>query len=49
MMSVAEVGRRINGEIERLKKALEREEHYLVRRILKDKIEELEKEREKND
>jgi len=41
--------RGINEEIERLKKALEREEHYLVRRILKDKIEELEKEREKND
>ena len=28
-------------EIERLKKALEREEHYLVRRIIEDKIEEL--------
>ena len=48
-MGVADVEQRINEEIERLKKALEREEHYLVRRILKDKIEELEKEREKND
>ncbi len=37
-----EAERRINEEIERLKKALEKEEHYLVRRILKDKIEELE-------
>ena len=48
-MGVAGAERGINEEIERLKKALEREEHYLVRRILKDKIEELEKEREKND
>ena len=32
-------------EIERLKKALEREEHYLVRRIIEDKIEELIEER----
>jgi len=36
---------RINKEIERLKKALEREEHYLVRRIIEDKIEELIEER----
>jgi len=48
-MGVTEAERRINEEIERLKKALEREEHYLVRRILKDKIEELEKERDKHD
>ena len=41
-MGVAEVERGINEEIERLKKALEREEHYLVRRIIEDKIEELE-------
>ena len=47
-MVVAEVERGINEEIERLKKALEREEHYLVRRIIEDKIEELEKEREDN-
>ena len=44
MIAVAVAERGINEEIERLKKALEREEHYLVRRILKDKIEELEKE-----
>ena len=31
-------------EIERLKKALEREEHPLVRQIIRDKIEMLEKE-----
>jgi len=43
-MGVAERG--INEEIERLKKALEREEHYLVRRIIEDKIEELEKKRD---
>ena len=30
-------------EIGRLKKALEKEEHYLVRRIIEDKIEELER------
>ena len=47
-MAVAEVERGINEEIERLKKALEKEEHYLVRRIIEDKIEELEKEREDN-
>ena len=47
-MAVAEAGRGINEEIERLKKALEKEEHYLVRRIIEDKIEELEKEREDN-
>ena len=40
--------RKIN-EVERLKKALEREEHPLVRQIIRDKIEELEKEREKNE
>ena len=45
-MAGAERG--INEEIERLKKALEKEEHYLVRRIIEDKIEELEKEREDN-
>ena len=46
---MAEVERRINKEIERLRKALEKEEHPLVRQIIRDKIEELEKEREKND
>jgi len=45
---VAGAERGINEEIERLKKALEKEEHYLVRRIIEDKIEELEKEREDN-
>ena len=45
-MTVAERG--TNEGIERLKKTLEREEHYLVRRIIEDKIEELEKEREDN-
>jgi len=44
---VAEVERRINKEIERLRKALEKEEHPLVRQIIRDKIEELEKERGK--
>lgn len=48
-MGVAEVERGIDEEVERLKKALEREEHPLVRQIIRDKIEELEKEREKND
>jgi len=42
-MAVAE---RSVEEIERLKKALEREEHPLVRQIIRDKIEELEKERD---
>ena len=36
-------------EIERLKKALEREEHPLIRQIIRDKIEELEKGAKKND
>ena len=48
-MGVVEVERRIDEEIERLKKALEKEEDPLVRQIIRDKIEELEKEREKND
>ena len=43
---MADAERRINEEIERLKKALEREEHHLVRRIIEDKIEELEKKRD---
>ena len=47
-MTVAGAERSVE-EIERLKKALEKEEHYLVRRILKDKIEELEKGVKKND
>ena len=42
-MAVAEVERRIDEEVERLKKALEREEHPLVRQIIRDKIEELER------
>ena len=42
VMAVAEVERRIDEEIERLKKALEKEEHLLVRQIIRDKIEELE-------
>ena len=33
-----------NEGIERLKKTLEREEHPLIRQIIRDKIEELEKE-----
>ena len=33
-------------DAERLKKALEKEEHHLVRRIIEDKIEELEKKRD---
>ena len=41
-MAGAERG--INEEIEHLKKALEREEHPLIRQIIRDKIEELEKE-----
>ena len=36
-----------NAELERLKKALEREEHPLVRQIIRDKIEMLEKERDR--
>jgi len=43
VVTVADVEQRINEEIERLKKALEREEHHLVRRIIEDKIEELER------
>ena len=43
VITVAGAERRINEEIERLKKALEREEHHLVRRIIEDKIEELER------
>jgi len=43
------VAERSVEEIERLKKALEREEHYLVRRILQDKIEELIEECGRND
>jgi len=39
-MAVAE---RSVEEIERLKKALEREEHPLIRQIIRDRIEELEK------
>ena len=38
------VERRSVEEIERLKKALKREEHHLVRRIIEDRIEMLEKE-----
>ena len=41
--------RRINEEIGRLKKALEREEHPLIRQIIRDKIEGLEKGAKKND
>ena len=39
--------REFNGELERLKKALEREEHPLIRQIIRDRIEELEKERDR--
>jgi len=42
-MAVTEIERRIDEEIERLKKALEKEEHSLVRQIIRDKIEELER------
>ena len=35
-------------EIERLKKALEREEHPLIRQIIRDRIEELMKERDRH-
>jgi len=48
-MSMVEIERRIDEKVERLKKALEKEEHPLVRQIIRDKIEELEKECEKND
>ena len=43
------VAERSVEEIERLKKALEREEHPLIRRIIRDRIEELEKGRGRND
>jgi len=36
-------------EIEHLKKALEREEYPLIRQIIRDRIEELMKERGRND
>lgn len=36
----------IKAELERLRKALEKEEHPIVRMVIMDKIEELEKEAE---